>query len=122
MFAPTAPLAIPLPDAELEKIVGAYTDNPSNTNYKFTHLFLSVTHPAMRGRHVAVAEDMWQAAMRQLEGMSAEERERLWPEVAMGFKALSNRLKLQVRHTPQEKGRSGWFSVGCRVEGLGFRV
>ena len=96
LFAPSAPLAVPLPDADLEKIMGAYTDDPKNAKYKFTHLFLSVTHPAMRGRHVSIAEDTWQAAMRQLEGMSGEDRERLWPEVAMGFKALSNRLKLQV--------------------------
>lgn len=37
---------------------------------------------------------MWAEAMAKLEGMESSKRERLWPQLAQGFKDLSQRLKV----------------------------
>eukprot|EP00897_Mesotaenium_endlicherianum_P000825 jgi/Mesen1/10743/ME000901S10098 len=95
-MAGMAPLAVvPLPDRELQALLSAYTEEPSNAAYQFRYLFLSVTPPEARVKPAGVSELMWSEALRRLEGLEGSERAVLWPEPAQGFKDLSNRLRLQ---------------------------
>ncbi|KAJ7521568.1 hypothetical protein O6H91_19G060200 [Diphasiastrum complanatum] len=94
-MAPVAPLAIPLPDREIQAIIDAYKDDPGNPRYAFKHLLLSITDQAARVKPINVSDIMWAEAMNKLEGMDSVDRERLWPELMHGFKDLSRRLKLQ---------------------------
>ncbi|GLJ40470.1 hypothetical protein SUGI_0833900 [Cryptomeria japonica] len=94
-MAPVAPVAIPLPDRDIQAIVDAYKDEAGNHKYSFKHLLLSVTDPSMRVKPVGVSDIIWAEAMNKLEGMESGDRERLWPESVQGFKDLSRRLKMQ---------------------------
>ncbi|XP_057834877.2 nuclear pore complex protein NUP54 isoform X3 [Cryptomeria japonica] len=93
-MAPVAPVAIPLPDRDIQAIVDAYKDEAGNHKYSFKHLLLSVTDPSMRVKPVGVSDIIWAEAMNKLEGMESGDRERLWPESVQGFKDLSRRLKV----------------------------
>uniref|UniRef100_A0A0C9S0R4 TSA: Wollemia nobilis Ref_Wollemi_Transcript_29119_1885 transcribed RNA sequence n=1 Tax=Wollemia nobilis TaxID=56998 RepID=A0A0C9S0R4_9CONI len=94
-MAPVAPMAIPLPDRDIQAIVDAYKDEAGNPKYSFKSLLLSVTDQSMRVKPIGVSDIMWAEAMNKLEGMESADRERLWPELIQGFKDLSHRLKLQ---------------------------
>ncbi|XP_061973779.1 nuclear pore complex protein NUP54 [Populus nigra] len=94
-MAPVAPLPFSLADRDIQAIVDAYKEEPGNPKYAFKYLLLSVTDPQHRVKPAGVSEIMWAEAMAKLEGMDSADRERLWPQLAQGFKDLSNRLKLQ---------------------------
>ncbi|GBG85038.1 hypothetical protein CBR_g39502 [Chara braunii] len=104
-MAPVAPLGVPLPDREIQGVVDAYNDNPLNPRYRFRHLFLSVTDPIYRQKPGALTDTMWAEAMNKLEGMNPADRDRLWPELAQGFKDLSRRLKLQDEAIEEDTNR-----------------
>ncbi|XP_078441215.1 nuclear pore complex protein [Wolffia australiana] len=94
-MAPVAPLPLPLADRDVQAIVDAYRDDPSNPKYSFRHLLFSVTDPSARVKPLATSDIMWAEAMGKLEGMESADRERLWPQLVQGFKDLSDRIKLQ---------------------------
>lgn len=94
-MAPVAPLPFSLADRDIQAIVNAYKEDPSNTKYAFKHLLFSVTEPPFRIKPTGVLDIMWAEAMGKLEGMESSNRERLWPQLIQGFKDLSQRLKLQ---------------------------
>ncbi|KAL5762405.1 hypothetical protein ACOSP7_018669 [Xanthoceras sorbifolium] len=94
-MAPVAPLPFSLADRDIQAIVDAYKDEPTNPKYAFKHLLFSVTDPQFRVKPAGVSDIMWAEAMGKLEGMDNTDRERLWPQLVQGFKDLSHRLKLQ---------------------------
>ncbi|KAF3622382.1 Nuclear pore complex protein NUP54 [Capsicum chinense] len=94
-MAPMAPLPFSLADRDIQAIVDAYKEEPSNPKYAFKHLLSSVTEPQYRTKPAGVSDIMWAEAMAKLEGMESIDRERLWPQLVQGFKDLSERLKLQ---------------------------
>ncbi|WVZ62738.1 hypothetical protein U9M48_012448 [Paspalum notatum var. saurae] len=94
-MAPVAPLALSPSDRDIQAIVDAYKEDPSNPHYAFRHLLFSVTEPSQRVKPVAASDIMWAEAMGKLECMDSADRERLWPQLVQGFKDLSHRLKLQ---------------------------
>ncbi|XP_024538420.1 nuclear pore complex protein NUP54-like [Selaginella moellendorffii] len=94
-MAPVAPLAVPLPEREIQAICDAYREDPANSCYAFKHLLLSVTEPSQRFKPPGVSDIMWAEVMSKLETMGTEDRERLYPELLLGFKDLSKRLQLQ---------------------------
>ncbi|VVA92420.1 unnamed protein product [Arabis nemorensis] len=94
-MAPVAPIPFSLADRDVQAIVEAYKEDPTNTKYAFKHLLFSVTEPQYRLKPAAVSDIMWAEAMSKLEGMDSTERERLWPQLVQGFKHLSQRLQLQ---------------------------
>ncbi|KFK44493.1 hypothetical protein AALP_AA1G264400 [Arabis alpina] len=94
-MAPVAPIAFSLADRDVQAIVEAYKEDPTNSKYAFKHLLFSVTEPQYRVKPAAVSDIMWAEAMSKLEGMDSTERERLWPQLVQGFKDLSQRLQLQ---------------------------
>ncbi|KAG8365912.1 hypothetical protein BUALT_Bualt17G0021300 [Buddleja alternifolia] len=96
-MAPVAPLPFSLADRDIQAIVDAYKEDPGNPKYAFKHLLFSVTEPQYRAKPAGVSDIMWAEAIAKLEGMESSKRERLWPQLAQGFKDLSQRLKLQ-RH------------------------
>ncbi|KAJ7521571.1 hypothetical protein O6H91_19G060200 [Diphasiastrum complanatum] len=55
-MAPVAPLAIPLPDREIQAIIDAYKDDPGNPRYAFKHLLLSITDQAARVKPINVSD------------------------------------------------------------------
>ncbi|KAH9708278.1 nuclear pore complex protein NUP54 [Citrus sinensis] len=85
-MAPVAPLQFSLAERDIQAIVDAYKEEPTNPN---------VTEPQFRVKPPGVSDIMWAEAMGKLEGMDSTDRERLWPQLVQGFKDLSNRLKLQ---------------------------
>ncbi|TXG56064.1 hypothetical protein EZV62_017377 [Acer yangbiense] len=114
-MAPVAPLPFSLADRDIQAIVEAYKDDPTNPKYAFKYLLFSVTEPQFRVKPAGVSDVsllfslffffpfyniftfriMWAEAMGKLEGMDSTDRERLWPQLVQGFKDLSQRLKLQ---------------------------
>ncbi|KAL3649880.1 Nuclear pore complex protein Nup54 [Castilleja foliolosa] len=94
-MAPVAPLPFSLADRDIQAIVDAYKEEPGNLKNAFKHLLFSVTEPQYKAKPVGVSDIMWAEAIAKLEGMEASKRERLWPQLAQGFKDLSQRLKLQ---------------------------
>ncbi|KAK3223628.1 hypothetical protein Dsin_010653 [Dipteronia sinensis] len=94
-MAPVAPLPFSLADRDIQAIVEAYKDDPTNPKYAFKYLLFSVTEPQFRVKPAGVSDIMWAEAMGKLEGMESTDRERLWPQLVQGFKDLSQRLKLQ---------------------------
>ncbi|KAJ4879814.1 Nuclear pore complex protein NUP54 [Raphanus sativus] len=94
-MAPVAPIPFSLADRDIQAIVEAYKEDPTNPKYAFKHLLFSVTEQQYRVKPAAVSDIMWAEAMSKLEGMDSSERERLWPQLVQGFKDLSQRLKLQ---------------------------
>ncbi|KAJ0095290.1 hypothetical protein Patl1_16922 [Pistacia atlantica] len=94
-MAPMAPLPFSLADRDIQAIVDAYKDDPTNPKYAFKHLLFSVTEPQYRVKPAGVSDIMWAEAMGKLEGMDSTDRERLWPQLVQGFKDLSHRLKVQ---------------------------
>jgi nuclear pore complex protein Nup54 len=94
-MAPVAPIPYSLADRDVQAIIEAYKEDPTNPKYAFQHLLFSVTEPQYRVKPAAVSDIMWAEAMSKLEGMDSTERERLWPQLVQGFKDLSQRLKLQ---------------------------
>ncbi|KAK0575024.1 hypothetical protein LWI29_032743 [Acer saccharum] len=94
-MAPVAPLPFSLADRDIQAIVEAYKDDPTNPKYAFKYLLFSVTEPQFRVKPAGVSDIMWAEAMGKLEGMDSTDRERLWPQLVQGFKDLSQRLKLQ---------------------------
>ncbi|CAI0381193.1 unnamed protein product [Linum tenue] len=94
-MAPVAPLPFSLADRDIQAIVDAYKEEAGNPKYGFKYLLFSVTDPQLRIKPTTVSDIMWAEAMGKLEGMESRDRERLWPQLAQGFKDLSNRLKLQ---------------------------
>ncbi|GMH01505.1 hypothetical protein Nepgr_003344 [Nepenthes gracilis] len=94
-MAPVSPLPFSLSERDIQAIVDAYKDEPGNPKYAFKYLLFSVTEPQFRVKPVGVADIMWSEAMGKLEGMDSSNRERLWPQLVLGFKDLSQRLKLQ---------------------------
>ncbi|GFP95851.1 nuclear pore complex protein nup54 [Phtheirospermum japonicum] len=94
-MAPVAPLPFSLADRDIQAIVDAYKEEPGNLKNAFKHLLFSVTEPQYKTKPVGVSDIMWAEAIAKLEGMEASKRERLWPQLAQGFKDLSQRLKLQ---------------------------
>lgn len=94
-MAPVAPLPFSLADRDIQAILDAYKDEITNPKYAFKHLLFSVTEPQLRTKPAGVSDIMWAEAMGKLEGMESSNRERLWPQLAKGFKDLSERLKLQ---------------------------
>ncbi|XP_023644642.1 nuclear pore complex protein NUP54 [Capsella rubella] len=94
-MAPVAPIPYSLADRDIQAIIEAYKEDPTNPKYAFQHLLFSVTEPQFRVKPAAVSDIMWAEAMSKLEGMDSTERERLWPQLVQGFKDLSQRLKLQ---------------------------
>ncbi|KAK3040837.1 hypothetical protein RJ639_029181 [Escallonia herrerae] len=86
-------------------IVEAYKKEPGNIKYAFKHLLFSVTEPQIRTKPAGISDIMWAEAIGKLEGMESSNRERLWPQLVMGFKDLSLRLKLQdeVIHSDAER-------------------
>ncbi|ESR51299.1 hypothetical protein CICLE_v10031923mg [Citrus x clementina] len=94
-MAPVAPLQFSLAERDIQAIVDAYKEEPTNPKYAFKHLLFSVTEPQFRVKPPGVSDIMWAEAMGKLEGMDSTDRERLWPQLVQGFKDLSNRLKLQ---------------------------
>ncbi|KAL3702307.1 hypothetical protein R1sor_020329 [Riccia sorocarpa] len=94
-MAPVAPVVIPLPDREVQAFIDAYKEELGNPKYAFKHLLLSVTDPSIRVKPVGVSDIMWAEAMNSLAGMDSADREKLWPELVLGFKDLSKRMKLQ---------------------------
>ncbi|KAH7519021.1 hypothetical protein JRO89_XSUnG0152000 [Xanthoceras sorbifolium] len=92
-MAPVAPLPFSLADRDIQAIVDAYKDEPTNPKYAFKHLLFSVTDPQFRVKPAGVSDIMWAEAMGKLEGMDNTDRERLWPQLVQGFKDLSHRLK-----------------------------
>ncbi|MQL76335.1 hypothetical protein Taro_008727, partial [Colocasia esculenta] len=93
-MAPVAPLPLPLADRDIQAIVDAYREDPSNPKYSFRHLLFSVTDPAARVKPVAISDILWAESMGKLEGMDSADRERLWPQLVQGFKDLSDRIKV----------------------------
>ncbi|PHT50240.1 Nuclear pore complex protein NUP54 [Capsicum baccatum] len=93
-MAPMAPLPFSLADRDIQAIVDAYKEEPSNPKYAFKHLLSSVTEPQYRTKPAGVSDIMWAEAMAKLEGMESIDRERLWPQLVQGFKDLSERLKI----------------------------
>ncbi|KAL3818682.1 hypothetical protein ACJIZ3_004587 [Penstemon smallii] len=106
-MAPVAPLSLSLADRDIQAIVEAYKEEPANPKYAFKHLLFSVTEPQYRIKPAGVSDIMWAEAMGKLEGMEGSKRERLWPQLVLGFKDLSQRLKLQdeVIHSDSERLR-----------------
>ncbi|ESQ34145.1 hypothetical protein EUTSA_v10008300mg [Eutrema salsugineum] len=94
-MAPVAPIPFSLADRDVQAIIEAYKEDPTNPKYAFKHLLFSVTEQQYRVKPAAVSDIMWAEAMSKLEGMDSTERERLWPQLVQGFKDLSQRLKLQ---------------------------
>ncbi|CAN8291241.1 unnamed protein product [Cochlearia groenlandica] len=94
-MAPVAPIPFSLADRDIQAIIEAYKEDPTNLKYAFKHLLFSVTEQQNRVKPAAVSDIMWAEAMSKLEGMDSTERERLWPQLVQGFKDLSQRLKLQ---------------------------
>ncbi|KAF8097235.1 hypothetical protein N665_0292s0015 [Sinapis alba] len=94
-MAPVAPIPFSLADRDIQAIIEAYKEDPTNPKYEFKHLLFSVTEQQYRVKPAAVSDIMWAEAMSKLEGMDSSERERLWPQLVQGFKDLSQRLKLQ---------------------------
>uniref|UniRef100_A0A1J3D6J5 Nuclear pore complex protein NUP54 n=1 Tax=Noccaea caerulescens TaxID=107243 RepID=A0A1J3D6J5_NOCCA len=94
-MAPVAPIPYSLADRDVQAIVEAYKEDPTNPKYAFKHLLFSVTEQQYRQKPAAVSDIMWAEAMSKLEGMDSTERERLWPQLVQGLKDLSQRLKLQ---------------------------
>ncbi|KAJ6846203.1 nuclear pore complex protein NUP54 [Iris pallida] len=94
-MAPVTPISVSLADRDLQAIIDAYKEEPSNNKYAFRHLLFSVTDPTARVKPVGASDIMWAEAIGKLEGMESVDRERLWPQLVQGFKDLSNRLKLQ---------------------------
>ncbi|KAK2969282.1 hypothetical protein RJ640_030823 [Escallonia rubra] len=94
-MAPVAPLPFSLADRDIQAIVEAYKEEPGNIKYAFKHLLFSVTEPQIRTKPAGISDIMWAEAIGKLEGMESSNRERLWPQLVMGFKDLSLRLKLQ---------------------------
>ncbi|CAH2034024.1 unnamed protein product [Thlaspi arvense] len=94
-MAPVAPITFSLADRDVQAIIEAYKEDPTNPKYAFKHLLFSVTEQQYRVKPAAVSDIMWAEAMSKLEGMDSTERERLWPQLVQGFKDLSQRLKLQ---------------------------
>lgn len=94
-MAPVAPLPLSPSDRDIQAIVDAYKEDPSNPRYAFRHLLFSVTEPSQRVKPVAASDIMWAEAIGKLECMDSADRERLWPQLVQGFKDLSHRLKLQ---------------------------
>ncbi|KAK4486074.1 hypothetical protein RD792_008740 [Penstemon davidsonii] len=93
-MAPVAPLSLSLADRDIQAIVEAYKEEPANPKYAFKHLLFSVTEPQYRIKPAGVSDIMWAEAMGKLEGMEGSKRERLWPQLVLGFKDLSQRLKI----------------------------
>ncbi|ESW35737.1 hypothetical protein PHAVU_001G260500 [Phaseolus vulgaris] len=94
-MANVAPVSFSLADRDVQTIVDAYKEDPGNPKYAFKHLLFSVTEPQFRVKPAGVSDIMWAEAMGKLEGMDSADRERLWPQLAQGFKDLSQRLKIQ---------------------------
>ncbi|CAO2828959.1 unnamed protein product [Amaranthus hypochondriacus] len=94
-MAPVAPLPFSMAERDIQAIVDAYKDEPTNPKYAFKHLLFSVTDPQFKIKPAGVSDIMWAEAMGKLEGMDSTNRERLWPQLVKGFKDLSHRLKLQ---------------------------
>lgn len=94
-MAPVAPLPFSLAERDIQAIVDAYKDEPGNPKHAFKCLLFSVMDPQLRVKPAEVSDIMWAEAMGKLEGMDSANRERLWPQLAKGFKDLSSRLKLQ---------------------------
>ncbi|XP_057543569.1 nuclear pore complex protein NUP54 [Amaranthus tricolor] len=94
-MAPVAPLPFSMAERDIQAIVDAYKDEPTNPKYAFKHLLFSVTDPQFRIKPAGISDIMWAEAMGKLEGMDSTNRERLWPQLVKGFKDLSHRLKLQ---------------------------
>ncbi|XP_010556161.1 PREDICTED: nuclear pore complex protein NUP54 [Tarenaya hassleriana] len=94
-MAPVAPLPYSLADRDIQAIIDAYNEEPTNPKYAFKHLLFSVTESQYRVKPATVSDIMWAEAMSKLEGMDSADRERLWPQLVQGFKDLSQRLKVQ---------------------------
>ncbi|KAK7363940.1 hypothetical protein VNO80_12215 [Phaseolus coccineus] len=94
-MANVAPVSFSLADRDVQTVVDAYKEDPGNPKYAFKHLLFSVTEPQFRVKPAGVSDIMWAEAMGKLEGMDSADRERLWPQLAQGFKDLSQRLKIQ---------------------------
>lgn len=94
-MANVAPVPFSLADRDVQAILDAYKEDPGNPKYAFKHLLFSVTEPQFRVKPAGVSDIMWAEAMGKLEGMESADRERLWPQLAQGFKDLSQRLKIQ---------------------------
>eukprot|EP00899_Mesostigma_viride_P026891 jgi/Mesvir1/7387/Mv19188-RA.1 len=85
-----------LPEKEIETIIRAYEDAPSNPHCAFRHLFLNLTDvPARRPKPDYIDDATWRKAIDEIRGKGPEERDLLWPFPATGFKDLLERAKLQ---------------------------
>ncbi|KAL2332674.1 hypothetical protein Fmac_013887 [Flemingia macrophylla] len=104
-MANVAPVPFSLADRDVQAIVDAYKEDPGNPKYAFKHLLFSVTEPQFRVKPAGVSDIMWAEAMGKLEGMESADRERLWPQLAQGFKDLSQRLKIQDEVIVSDAGR-----------------
>ncbi|KAH9772651.1 nuclear pore complex protein NUP54 [Citrus sinensis] len=112
-MAPVAPLQFSLAERDIQAIVDAYKEEPTNPKYAFKHLLFSVTEPQFRVKPPGVSDIMWAEAMGKLEGMDSTDRERLWPQLVQGFKDLSNRLKSRFHAIAEENIEVEYAAERC---------